>query len=499
MRFFFALYLCLFVNFVLAQNKQDINWIIGQQSEILLDFSDDSFNILLREELDSFSMTSTNICMSDPSGQLLFYSNGCVIRDVSDAFMQNGAGINPGLVQDFYCQSGTFSSPVLQGGISLPCPSNPDIYYLFNLDLDIIAYDTTTNLDPKRLYYQVIDMSMNDGLGAVIEKNKIAVEDSLALARGQLQAVKHANGTDWWIIVPKAVSNCYHLLLLTSNGIEHSKLECAGESWEVRHGIGQAVFSPDGSKFARFNPWNGLHIFDFDRCEGKLSNPIAITFPQENFQAAGLAISPNSRFLYAAARTRLYQFDLQAGNIPESRILIDTLDTQNFPAFGAVFYLSQLAPDGKIYIAGISSHQFYHVINAPDSLGIACDFMQNSVGLPALNFVSIPNFPNYNLGMADEFCDSTVSTDNSTLSRESEWTIFPNPADTYLVISKSSPLVESGILQFRLFDSIGNALFTTVFGTGQALDLPQLAKGIYIYQIFDEQNVYQSGKLCIEN
>lgn len=488
---------CLFFisNHVFAQ--YDTNWIIGQDGEILMDFNDSIVEITLRPEVAFFTMTGTNISISDSSGQLLFYSNGCDIRDITDEIMQNGDSINLGIVQDYYCETG-FDSPMLQGGICLPLPESSNRYYLFNLDLDIIAYDTTHALDPKRLYYHVIDMDMNNGLGAVVQKNSIAIEDSLSLASGQLQAVRHANGRDWWVIVPKTLSNCYYLLLLTPNGIELSKLECAGEAWERRDAVGQAVFSPDGSKFARINPWNGLHIFDFDRCEGVLSNPIVISFPEDTFSAAGVAISPNSRFLYTSLRTKLYQFDLYADDIAGSIILIDTLNIDSFPDFAAVFYLSQLAPDGKIYIAGISSHLYLHVINEPDILGTNCNFNQQGVLLPALNYVSVPNFPNYNLGAAKTECDSIVSIENTFPVIEGKMIIFPNPASEQITIRLTDP--ESETLTWRLFDALGREVGMEVLPPYQeqaSINVRHLPIGIYFFHVERQGIIVASGKVVV--
>ncbi|MCG8328177.1 MAG: T9SS type A sorting domain-containing protein [Chitinophagales bacterium] len=439
-----------------TQHQYDAHWILGQDAEIKMDFNSEPVNISLGEDVSSFSMAGSNISMSDSSGNLLFYSNGCEIRDRTNSIMLNGDMINPGAVEQWYCNSGGSDSPIPQGIVCLPLPEHSDIYYLFYLDLDEVNYhDTLFTFDPKRLYYSIVDMGLNEGLGGVNLKSEIAIEDTLALARGQLTAVKHGNGRDWWVIIPKALSNCYYLLQLSPEGIIENKLECVGEEWEQRHGIGQAVFSPNGEKFARFNPWNGLHIFDFDRCEGVLSNPVSIDFPEDTFSAAGLSISPNSRFLYTATTEKLYQFDLNADPILDSRLLIDTIDAINFPTFGAVFYLSQLAPDGKIYIAGISSHFFLHVINEPDSMGTACNFIQQGVDLPALNFASIPNFPNYRLNTVLEECDTIVSSSEYFSVQEFlELNIFPNPTSNFLNLEFSGDLKpKSG--QVHIFDNLG--------------------------------------------
>ncbi len=63
------------------------------------------------------------------------------------------------------------------------------------------------------------------------------------------------------------------------------------------------------------------------------------------------------------------------------------------------FFLHQLGPDGKIYISPWGGTNRIHVINNPDSLGLACDFVQAGITLPYVaSNSSIPNFPNYDLG-----------------------------------------------------------------------------------------------------
>lgn len=490
------LFVLVFVVFNLfGQPYHDAKWILGQDGDISLDFNSDTININLKNEPDFFTMASSNISMSDSLGNLLFYSSGCDIIDRNDKIMIKGDSINPGVMEQFYC-SVTGDSPISQGLLSLPLPNHSDIYYVFNLDLDIVTYepDNYQTLDSKRIYYSIVDMSQNNGLGEVMSKNNILVEDPIALAQGQLTAVKHANGIDWWIICPQAVSNCYYKSLLTSEGIVETKLMCEGVQWTRDHGIGQAVFSPDGTKYTRFNPWNGLHIFDFDRCLGTLSNSVSVSFLLDTFGAAGVSISPNSRFLYATTRNKLYQFDLEASDISNSRILVDTLNVVNTPPFSAVFYLAQLAPNNKIYISGISSHLFLHVINEPDSLGLACDFDQQAIELPAFNFASIPNFPNFRLGAIEGEC-TTVSTDNSNIEASSNVLIYPNPSSQNIFIKiTNTELINS---DYVLFDVNGVKQYEGKLNHSTE-EIHGLSSGIYFLQIANNNQSFVE-KIVIQN
>lgn len=495
MKYLLVINLIFFGNICYAQTKYDAQWILGQRADVNIDFNSSSADILSRSYANEFSLASSNVSMSDSLGNLLFYSNGREIRDRFDNIMLNGESINPGIVEQFYSDN-----PIPQGTLTLPMPGHPEKYYVFNQDLDIVIYepDDYSTLDPKRILYSIVDMTQNGGLGAVISKNNVLVEDSLALVRGQLTAVRHANGKDWWIMSPQAQSNCYYLSLLTDEGIDDNQLFCSGKQWTREHGIGQAVFSPDGTKYARFNPRNGLHIFDFDRCIGELSNPISIDFSDDTFGAAGLSISPNSRFLYTAARTKLYQFDLDASNVPQSRILIDTLNLLNTPSFSAVFYLSQLAPDNKIYIAGISSHLFLHVINEPDSLGVACNFAQQAIEIPALNFASIPNFPNFRLGAANEICDPNSTTSTSTINESFEFTLFPNPASDYLFVDFENDNYDLSACNLTLFDMIGNmVMFTKNLVTNTRINISSVPPGTYFFQLRRKGEILKTKKMIV--
>ncbi len=383
-----------------GQNKQDYQWIIGHDTS-LLDTGGNGIQFNFKycpvetsniSTVHNFYMEGANTSMSDEEGNLLFYSNGCYIVNREGFIMENGDSINPGLVNDFWCPSG--GSPIRQGVISIPMPGSDSLYYVFNLDLDLPYWlqDPFIGVAPQRLYYQVIDMSLEGGLGKVISKNQIAVQDTFA--RGNIKAVRHVNGEDWWVIVPKSHSNCYFLMLVTLQGIQPAFLECEGLYYGDDDPGAQTVFTPDATKYIRFEASYGLNIYDFNNATGDLSNNITIDFPNDTFAYGSVSVSPNSRFLYAGARSKLYQFDLQAADIAASKILVGVQDGFADP-YPIPFHYSALAPDNKIYISGRISHKHLHVINNPDSLGLACGLEQHGVELPSYNFATIPNFPHY--------------------------------------------------------------------------------------------------------
>ena len=125
-----------------------------------------------------------------------------------------------------------------------------------------------------------------------------------------------------------------------------------------------------------------LYIYDFDRCSGKLSNPIHLQY--ENWGlGTGCAISPNNRFLYAINASYIFQYDLQAPDVEASKVLVAEWDGYIFQqSFFTTFAFAQLAPDGKIYICTAGSAPFMHIIEHPDRKGLDCKVVQRAINLP---------------------------------------------------------------------------------------------------------------------
>jgi len=243
----------------------------------------------------------------------------------------------------------------------------------------------------------VIDMSKNNGLGRVVNRKIPVVHDTLIL--GNLQAVRHANGGDWWIINFKRGSNKYYRVLIDPEGIHN--LGTAEVELPVIDGSGGSVFSPDGKKYAICGgSW--LNIFDFDRCAGLLSNQVQISGVGPS---TGVAISPNSRFLYHNRRHTAFQYDLWAADIPASGKAV--------AEYSLSFNMIQLAPDGKIYSSCIvRAFPFLNVIHRPDEEGEACEYVPIGIFLHKFNDLSVPNFPNYRLGPLDGSPCDTLGLDN---------------------------------------------------------------------------------------
>lgn len=333
---------------------------------------------------------------SDNSGHLVAYTNGCEIYDSAHHIIQNGDSLNPGyFYTNGFCHGRSNYYPGSSNG-SLFIPRSDTSISLFHLRHDTADAKVVINT------LLVSDIEFRNNSIQVITKNNELLHGSFM---DYVFAVKHANGRDWWLIV-QDFEQGYYTILLTENGIYPGNKQLIGKKWNNMYWSGQAVFSPDGSKFIRTNPFNDATIFDFDRCNGLLSNPVYISFPTDTAVSSGCSISPNNRYLYISQNKNLYQFDLKASDIPSSIQHIDRYDEFRGPE-PTKFYQMSLAPDGKIYMTSTASANTLHTIHKPNENGKACDFRQHDFKLLTRRSFFIPKFPNYRLGPIDgSICDS---------------------------------------------------------------------------------------------
>ncbi|MBE2207440.1 MAG: T9SS type A sorting domain-containing protein [Saprospiraceae bacterium] len=464
----------------LFSQKHDYSWLFGYDYTTSLPGIEGSYRNFLRETSEFtylpivLNLASSSTLISDADGNLLFYTNGCAIANQHHEIMLNGEGLNPGQVHQAQCDFGYTAGP--QSSLILPSPQTDSVYVLLHKGIMYVNQPVFTVLTDK-LYYSLINMSTDEG--AVVEKNQILIQDTLSY--GELTAVKHANGYDWWIITTERHSNRYYTILLTADGFETPWLQQAGNV-TTKYG-GQAVFSPDGTKYIRYGPGDGVFIFDFDRGTGDLSNFQHIVINDSAF-VGGAAVSPNSRFLYIPSEYRIYQFDLWATDIAASRITVAEYDGFLSP-YQTTFFQAQLAPDCKIYINTFAAVTVLHVIHYPDEHGLACEVEQHGVSLPYYHLRSMPNFPNYRLGplMPGEPpappCVPVVSVREEWPTKTGGLRIFPNPAQSYFTMATDTPAI-----LLRLYDGMGRQVLVQTLAAGQPehrIALPaSLPAGVYV-------------------
>ena len=484
-----------------VQGQRGANWVLGTHSTLspenndgtLLNFKDDTLKIEYIENEKYMSQFVANTGISDKEGNLLFYTNGCYLANALHDTLKNSEAMSPGIIEQAFCDDAGHT--ISQHQMILPKPNSDHLYYTFQLnDVEALPVDTVggITLTPTSLTYSVVDMREENGLGAVVEKNTYILRDTLS--NNGIQAVKHANGRDWWVIVPKFESNCHFKYLFTPEGIFFFDKQCLGKTWTWIDRGGQSIFSPDGNHYIRFQARNYLNIFGYDRCSGQLTLREEISFIHRAGSTVGTAVSPNSRFLYAMVSDSAFQYDLWASNIASSKILIAVYD--GFQNLGPTrFRLAQLAPDGKIYIASNNLTFNLHVIEYPDSLGTACNFIQHAIELPTDNDIGIPIYPNYALGPLTGECDTLpVSTVEPSFSIPIR--CYPNPAQEQVTI-EIEERQQSFLL--RVSDSQGRTVATKKMELpgSYRLNTSNWPNGLYLLWIEGEDGISWRERLLI--
>ncbi len=322
---------------------------------------------------------SSIIC--DNNGNLLFYTNGDTVWNRNHVMMVNGFDL-----------AGGVHSSATQGAIIIPKPCSNNLYYIFTV--------TEDESNPHLFSYSIVDITQDAGLGAVITKN-VTLHNPVA---ERLTATLQSNGIDYWVVVQERLTGNLLVYSLTTNGLNVVPIIFNSGGIDPADYGGYIRFSHDGTKLCvshQHTPPKAI-LYDFNKTTGVINNPVNLA----GFQPWGIEFSPDNSKLYIGSPSsgNLYQYDLSAGSstaIQNSRTVISG---NILSVYGPL----KLAPDGKIYVAR-SNDTYLGIIEHPNLLGTACNFIFNAVDLSPGNAVfGLPN--NLDLFSGCIPCQSVVHT-----------------------------------------------------------------------------------------
>ncbi len=339
-----------------------------------------NFNTGSPEILEDGALTTAEGCatISDPMGSLLFYTDGVTVWNRNHQIMTNGTDLK-----------GHASST--QSAIIVPAPNSTERYFIFTTHFQVQG----------GLYYSEVNLGLDNGLGAVVQKNVLLQDPTTE----KLTAVQHGNGTDAWVITHDWGNDAYLAYLVTSSGVQTEPI-ISRVGFDLDYGTnGNDVFksrgylktSSDGRKLAACHSFVGIELLDFDPLTGIVSDP-QILMQSGNSDFYGLEFSPYGDMLYASIiKDDIVQFNLRERDVAATKLGLNVPDQMT----GAL----QLALDGKIYVAG---SQRLSVIEFPEKRGLEAGFKANAVDLgTGVGTYGLPPFMTsyFNLGIqADRFC-----------------------------------------------------------------------------------------------
>jgi hypothetical protein len=497
-----VLLLCSAVSFTVAQNrdaKRDYYWHSGYDGfppsvptfgnyRISANYFDYNYTPV---KMDTIARIHTNDYdlggISDTDGSPLLFTNGCRIVDKNDDTIIGTERMNEGPIHNRNCPPNGDGYTPSPGMMILPSPRDTNCFLFFHVRSAANTYEVMDRL----LATQINRNSQGDFRMAYVDS--LVVLDTMEA--GHIAACRHANGRDWWLIQPRGSSNKYYKILYdgTFNRVSTQQIGVASTFFE--NYAGQACFSPNGKKYARYNIRSDIRIFDFDRCSGQLSNAIHIPIydRSDTTYVIGCAFSSNSRYLYISSSSKIYQFDMQAADIAASKITVLNYDFSR-DTVSAIGGLSQqfsrciLAPDGKIYItAAGGTSAFMHYIEYPDSAGLNCHAVQARFRFESFFVPSVPAFPNFRLGaLRGSPCDTLVATKEAT-ANPFDLKLYPNPARDNLNIDLTLPTYDNQRCELRIFDVAGKMLYYTKMSDYTPIhnvDIRAYSSGTYFVQLY---------------
>ena len=308
--------------------------------------------------------------ISNPSGRLLFYTDGRTVYNRSHSTMTNGTGL-------------LGSSSATSSAVIIRKPGSTTRFYVFTVDC--------CNRTVGGFRWSEVDMTQSTGLGSVISTSKNTLIRTPVSEN--VTAVAHSNGRDVWVLCVGANTNVYYAYLVTSAGVATTPVTTTigpnTSTW------GYLKASTSGKRMAIANGGSGtgrnVVIFDFNSRTGVLTNPIQVSVTTG--RPYGIEFSPDEKLLYYTtwyAGSSLHQINLNAGSsakvITSDTVISKPIGSNNFGAL-------QLAPDGKIYMAN-DRKAFLGVIGSPNSRGSACNFTLNgfAISIGKTSAIGLPTF-----------------------------------------------------------------------------------------------------------
>lgn len=385
---------------------ESAHWYFGQYAG--LDFSSGEPVVVFDGALETGEGCAS---ISDPEGNLLFYTDGRTVFNRNHTVMPNGSFL-----------MGDSSST--QSAIIVPMPGDLNQYFIFTVGADDNAYPGYT--ENEGFHYYLVDMSLENGLGDILPYNNTANE-LLELTSEKITAVANGDNNGYWIITH--FEDKFYSYLVDDSGINTTPVISQigpyldPDVYPV-NSRGYIKASPDGKKIAVAhlsnllledipqeiidneplytnntfaNTYNGFAaVYQFNDQTGVISNEVILS---EVGSPYGLEFSFSSDYLYFEydyhvqypepnygewIEGTVVQYDLNSADIANSGIIIFndfTPNAQLYMARGAL----QLALDEKIYYTPtLYSGQTYYgdylsIIHSPDSPGTAANFEYNAL------------------------------------------------------------------------------------------------------------------------
>lgn len=336
------------------------------------------------------SMTATTSVMSalecaqsvaDAGGNLRFYTDGNRIWDRNNNPMPSANPIFPAPLVNV-------TQSTVQGALIVPFINDNNKYYVFSLSAQELA-----NNEGGKLYYSIVDMSLNSGLGDIVPGTAHTLIDT-GFSEHMI-AVPTCGGI--WVILHGRTSPVFKAYKIDAGGLNTtpvlSQTGVQGNVGPTGSGntgfqgnnfyiVGQLAVSPDFKQLAAaYFRGNFVELYSFNNTTGNIVARGVVDSSNDAYGFYGVSFSPDSKKLYAsncAAAISLKafnQYNLALPTMAQIRASKFFLGSCN-----ASLSQLQLGPNGKIYLNGGYISKLGTIEN-PDLLGAAAGLSVQSTNL----------------------------------------------------------------------------------------------------------------------
>jgi hypothetical protein len=438
--------------FAYAQ-KENYVWVFGDS--IGLDFNQPAGNLPVTYKTNiSAYAASASIC--DKNGKLLFYSNGNAVWDATNNVMPNGDG----LIGDKYACSGYVAI--------LPFVNDSTKFYLF--------YRWAYGSSPA-LYYSVIDITLNRGLGDIeVGRRNILLDTGITAA---ITTIRGSN-CNYWLVTHRMNSTEFRCFNIDNNELHTIPVSSfVGSAYDIQMQGFEYSYDTKNKRLAcgSVSSSAGLELYDFDENKGTVSNPQTITNNIDwEYHFPFICFSPDGTKLYASSKTSVYQYDLNF--LPSVSAVGSSKTLLRFRGSTHVCEgKMRVGPDGKLYMGTEISYQYIQYVEKPNVSGTACNYVMQ--GVP---YTTAKEMMRASLGNnVPAVCHNGFPSDINEAHLEHDITIMPNPVSNNGFIVKS---VLSGNADLSISDITGKLVYSGQAILNKELILPyELKTGYYIVSV----------------